>query len=148
MRMALIMAATAAYAQDDIFGCSSPRLDAPSGNIPSDKQKCQPKEQHEFTIKGVKIMAASKRDAIKPIPLTPEILKKNGWVKDTHRHCLDEMPAEAYEKKNFPLTHFNVTFGKKRIQASHDCLFVRNLKYVSDLQHLLFGLELNSEMEV
>lgn len=85
---------------------------------------------------------------ILPIPLTPEILEKNGWVKDTHRHCLDEMPAEAYEKKNFPLTHFNVTFGKKRIQASHDCLFVRNLKYVSDLQHLLFGLGLNSEMEV
>lgn len=81
-------------------------------------------------------------------PLTPEILEKNGWVKDTHRHCLDEMPAEAYEKKDFPLTHFNVTFGKKRIQASHDCLFVRNLKYVSDLQHLLFGLGFNSEMEV
>lgn len=46
MRMALIMVATAAYAQDDIFGCSSPRLDAPSGNIPSDKQKCQTKAQH------------------------------------------------------------------------------------------------------
>ena len=65
MRMALMMAATAAYAQDDIFGCSSPKLDALSGNIPSDKQKCQPKTQHEFTIKGVKIMAASKKDAIK-----------------------------------------------------------------------------------
>ena len=87
-------------------------------------------------------------DEIKPVSLTPEILEKNGWVKDTHRHCLDEMPAEAYEKKDFPLTHFNVTFGKKRIQASHDCLFVRNLKYVSDLQHLLFCLGLNSEMEV
>lgn len=37
----------------------------PCGNIPSDKQKCQPKAQHEFTIKGVKIMAASKKDAIK-----------------------------------------------------------------------------------
>lgn len=85
---------------------------------------------------------------LKPIPLTPEILEKNGWVKDTHRHCLDEMPAEAYEKKDFPLTHFNVTFGKKRIQASHDCLFVRNLKYVSDLQHLLYGLGINHEMEV
>lgn len=35
------------------------------GNVPSDKQKCQPKVQHEFTIKGVKIMAASKKDAIK-----------------------------------------------------------------------------------
>ena len=88
------------------------------------------------------------KDNIVPIPLTLEILEKNGWVKDTHRHCLDEKPAEAYEKKDFPLTHFNVTFGKKRIQASHDCLFVRNLKYVSDLQHLLFGLGLNSEMEV
>ena len=65
MRMALMMAATAAYAQDDIFGCSSPKLDALSGNNPSDKQKCQPKAQHEFTIKGVKIMAASKKDAIK-----------------------------------------------------------------------------------
>ena len=35
------------------------------GNIPSGKQKCQPKAQHEFTIKGVKIMTASKKDAIK-----------------------------------------------------------------------------------
>lgn len=35
------------------------------GDVPSDKQKCQPKAQHEFTIKGIKIMAASKKDAIK-----------------------------------------------------------------------------------
>ena len=39
-------------------------LAIPKGSIPSDK-KCQPKEQHEFTIKGIKIMAASKKDAIK-----------------------------------------------------------------------------------
>ena len=36
----------------------------PKGSIPSDKQKCQPNEQHEFTIKGIKIVAASKKDAI------------------------------------------------------------------------------------
>ncbi len=35
------------------------------GSIPSDKQKCKPKEKH--TIKGIKIMAASKKDAIKNI---------------------------------------------------------------------------------
>lgn len=35
------------------------------GNVPSDKQKCQPNEQHEFTIKGIKIMDSSKNDAIK-----------------------------------------------------------------------------------
>ena len=67
MRMALIMAATASYAQDGVFGSTSPRLDTPKGNIPSDKQKCQPKAKHEFTIKGIKIMAASKKDAIKKI---------------------------------------------------------------------------------
>ena len=40
-------------------------LAIPKGSIHSDKQKCQPKEQHEYTIKGIKIMAASKKDAIK-----------------------------------------------------------------------------------
>ena len=40
-------------------------LAIPKGSIPSDKQKCQPKAQHEFTIKGIKIMASSKKDAIK-----------------------------------------------------------------------------------
>ena len=40
-------------------------LAIPKGCIPSDKQKCQPKEQHKYTIKGIKIMAASKKDAIK-----------------------------------------------------------------------------------
>ena len=39
----------------------------PKRNIHSDKQKCKPKAQHNFTIKGVKIMAASKNDAIKNI---------------------------------------------------------------------------------
>lgn len=47
------------------FGLPRVRYNVPKGNIQSDKRKCQPKEQHEFTIKGVKIMAASKKDAIK-----------------------------------------------------------------------------------
>ena len=42
-------------------------LAIPKGNIPSNKKKCQPKEQHEFTIKGIKIVAASNKDAIKKI---------------------------------------------------------------------------------
>jgi len=40
-------------------------LAIPKGNIPSDKKKCQTKEQHEFNIKGVKIMVDSKKEAIK-----------------------------------------------------------------------------------
>ena len=42
-------------------------LAIPKGNIPSDKQKCQPKTQHEFTIKRIKIMVDSKKDAFKKI---------------------------------------------------------------------------------
>lgn len=42
------------------FGTLSPRLDILKG---IDKQKCQPK--HEFVIKDIKIMAASKKNVIK-----------------------------------------------------------------------------------
>ena len=40
-------------------------LSIPKGNIPYNKQKCQQKSKHEFTIKGIKIIAASNKDAIK-----------------------------------------------------------------------------------
>ena len=40
-------------------------LAIPKGSIPSDKQKCQPNEQHEFTIKGIKIIDSSQKNAIK-----------------------------------------------------------------------------------
>ena len=54
------------YLIGDIAACfGDTSLAIPKGSIPSDKQKCQPKEQHEFTIKGIKIMADSKKDAIK-----------------------------------------------------------------------------------
>ena len=45
------------------FGDTS--LAIPKGSMPSDKQKYRTKEQHKYTIKGIKIMAASKKDAIK-----------------------------------------------------------------------------------
>ena len=54
------------YLIGDFTACFGDTLLAiPKGNIPSDKQKCQSKEQHKYTIKGVKIMAAYKKDAIK-----------------------------------------------------------------------------------
>ena len=37
----------------------------PKDKVPSDNHKCHPNDQHEFTIKGIKIMAASKKDSIK-----------------------------------------------------------------------------------
>ena len=56
------------YLIGDIAACFGYKpLAIPKGNIPSDKQKYQSKKQHEYTIKGIKIMVASKKDAIKKI---------------------------------------------------------------------------------
>ena len=56
------------YLIGDITACFGDRqLAIPKGRIPYEKQKCKPKEQHEFTIKGIKIVAGSKKDAIKKI---------------------------------------------------------------------------------
>jgi hypothetical protein len=56
------------YLIGDIAACfGDTPLAIPKGSIPSNKQKCQPKEKHEFTIKGIKIMATSKKDTIKKI---------------------------------------------------------------------------------
>ena len=54
------------YLIGDFHACfGDTPLAIPKGNIHSDKQKFQPKEKHEYNIKGIKIMAASKKDAIK-----------------------------------------------------------------------------------
>ena len=56
------------YLMGDFAACFGDRqLAIPKGSIPSDKQKCHPNTQHEFTIKGIKIMADSRKDAIKKI---------------------------------------------------------------------------------
>lgn len=54
------------YLIGDIAACfGDTPLAIQKGSIPSDKQKCQPKEQHKYTIKGIKIMADFKKDTIK-----------------------------------------------------------------------------------
>ena len=48
------------YLMGDFAACFGDiPLAIPKGSIPSDKQKCQPKEQHEYAIKGIKIIASS-----------------------------------------------------------------------------------------
>ena len=54
------------YLIGDIAACFGGKpLSIPKGSIPSDKQKCQPKKQHKYTIKGIKIIADFKKDTIK-----------------------------------------------------------------------------------
>ena len=54
------------YLIGDFHACfGDTPLAIPKGCITSDKQKCQPKEQHKYTVNGIKIMAASKKNAFK-----------------------------------------------------------------------------------
>ena len=39
MNLAMMYTAITSYACEYPFGCTSPRIDTPKGNIPSDKQK-------------------------------------------------------------------------------------------------------------
>ena len=58
-----LLSATACHKNP--FGIEYYRRKDDYGSVPTDKQKFRPKEQHEFIINGIKIVAASKKDAIK-----------------------------------------------------------------------------------
>jgi hypothetical protein len=77
------------------------------------------------------------KDNIVPIPLTPEILEKNGW----------EYKYDIYFKE-FP--HRMLVIMDENAYIINECcsMFLCPAKFVPQLQHLLFGLGLNSEMEV
>lgn len=77
---------------------------------------------------------------IVPIPLTPKILEKNGW-KLSHGFYLS--PNE--EGAEVGLSSQTGYVWEAYIRRHP---FRSNINSVSDLQHLLFGLGLNSEMEV
>ena len=73
------------------------------------------------------------------VPLTPEILEKNGWVKDKEGYINDSYHLHLCEKYD----------GYSVYKVVNDnVVWLTGVRNVSDLQHLLFGLGLNSEMEV
>lgn len=105
--------------------------------------------KYGYCFKGVSddISGTLCKEFAKDIPLTPEILEKNGWYGATHSKQSDDTTKilyKTFKRKGYPT-----------IKASQDLKitcelspFIVKLESVSDLQHLLFGLGLNSEMEV
>lgn len=87
------------------------------------------------------------KDNIVPIPLTPEILKKNGWNGATHSKQSDDSTKilyKTFKRKGYPTIKVSQDL-KITCELSP---FIVKLESVSDLQHLLFGLGLNHKMEV
>lgn len=84
---------------------------------------------------------------IKGIPLTPEILEKNGWYGATHSKQSDDSTKilyKTFKRKGYPTIKVSQDL-KITCELSP---FIVKLESVSDLQHLLFGLGINHEIEV
>ena len=87
-------------------------------------------------------------NAIRPIPLTTEILEKNGWEFMGHQVDFGGFLFDIYSKRDI-LPYLYYYYATKAFSVSI-CgeIALPDMKYVHELQHLLFGLGLKSEMEV
>lgn len=80
-------------------------------------------------------------DSFDSIPLTPKILEKNGWKFTRGFYC-------SPNKEGIGIKLVSQTgYGWKAYTGSCNLLHL-NINSVSDLQHLLFGLRINNNMEV
>ena len=91
-------------------------------------------------------------DNIVPIPLTPEILEKNGWKLHKHheRNSYDDVSWSSYHKP--AETNISLRFYQEE-KAFFLFLYEQEIsetpiRYIHQLQHLLFGLGINHEMNV
>ena len=75
-----------------------------------------------------------------PIPLTPEILEKNGWKLSHGFYWSPNEEGAGIGLSSQTGYVWESYLGRQPLRS--------NINSVSDLQHLLFGLGLNSEMEV
>ena len=96
------------------------------------------------------------KEFAKDIPLTPEILEKNGWTKEvmsrgvSNSHLVYTKP-DIEEYGYFPIyieKGIGEEFDVYPFTNNHICTQIAYIKYVHQLQNLLFGLGLNSKMEV
>lgn len=71
------------------------------------------------------------------VPLTVEILKKNGWEHE------DDVYFKEYSLRKLVVMDKNAYI----INESYS-LFLCKVEYVHEFQHLLFGLGINHKMEV
>ena len=90
------------------------------------------------------------------VPITSEILEKNGWKKEVmsrgvkNSHWVYTKP-DIEEYGYFPIyieKGIGDEFDVYPFTGNHVCTQIAYIKYVHQLQNLLFGLNINSEMEV
>lgn len=88
---------------------------------------------------------------IEPIPLTPEILEKNEWKLREH-HDRKYYDVEWYVYHNPSKTNISLRFYPEEnaffVFLYGEEISENRIQYVHQLQHLLFGLDDNSEIKI
>ncbi len=90
------------------------------------------------------------------VPLTTEILEKNGWKEEVMSRGVKNSHL-VYTKPDIEKYGYFPIYIEKGIGDEFDvypftdnnvCKQIAYIKYVHELQHLLFGIGINHEMEV
>jgi hypothetical protein len=107
-----------------------------------------------------RVVAAEDNDAfiylyehqIAPVPLTPKILKKNGWERNGGDSYLKYSLYRVFFDvcHVYTLKHYEGSTSKYFDFISKDskCCYKSNIMYCHQLQHLLFGLGLPMDLKV
>ena len=84
--------------------------------------------------------------SIEGIPLTPELLEKNGFKEEQHQK---DGASEWYDFYHYDLG-INVVYEVEgnKFAAYLDGKKLREIKHVHELQHILWALGLNAELKV
>lgn len=87
------------------------------------------------------ITGCPKEEELSPIPLVPAILEKNGWKKENYGFVY-------YKKASETLTFRLICKNYGWTLRCGNQNLIEKLEFVHELQHFLYGLKINSEMEV
>lgn len=107
-----------------------------------------PKEGLVYCFVGV--------DEIRPVRITPDIIEKKGWVKEVmsrgvkNSHLVYTKP-DIEEYGYFPIyieKGIGDEFDVYPFTDNNVCTQIAYIKYVHQLQHLLYGLGIKHEMEM
>ena len=83
-------------------------------------------------------------EGVEPIPLTMEIINKQGWK--FHRHSWELDSCEGYITDDVDYKGEHTGIFSFDIMGEEDLLLVKSIEYVHQLQHVLRLLEIDKEI--